>query len=257
MSSIRHTPPPKPEKLVLLHGAWTGAWVWDKLQPALEAQGWAVTAVDLPGDGRHRLAPEEVTESDYHEALAAAVGDGPAALVGHAGGGMLVTAGAEHLGTKVSHGIWISGMMLSRGENFNDIQALFAGPGKTFGVTPHVVASADGRSTIVPPEAAQHYFFHDLPEAQARAASHRLTPQPSAGRRMITVAGPGFDALPKLYVMALEDRAVLLDAQRLMCRNQSTLTVREMATSHVPHLTHPLALASVIDRWLLDSCGLG
>ncbi|KAJ5139059.1 uncharacterized protein N7515_003907 [Penicillium bovifimosum] len=39
--------PPKPT-IILVHGAWHGAWCWKFQIPALEALGYAVEAVDLP-----------------------------------------------------------------------------------------------------------------------------------------------------------------------------------------------------------------
>jgi pimeloyl-ACP methyl ester carboxylesterase len=34
--------------VALVHGAWHGAWCWERLQPELEASGHRVVAVDLP-----------------------------------------------------------------------------------------------------------------------------------------------------------------------------------------------------------------
>ena len=32
----------------LVHGAWEGAWIWERLTPELEARGHRVVAMDLP-----------------------------------------------------------------------------------------------------------------------------------------------------------------------------------------------------------------
>jgi pimeloyl-ACP methyl ester carboxylesterase len=37
--------------VVLVHGAWHGAWCWAALQAELENRGIASLAVDLPGHG--------------------------------------------------------------------------------------------------------------------------------------------------------------------------------------------------------------
>ena len=34
----------------LVHGAWHGAWCWDRLIPELENRGHSVIAMDLPSD---------------------------------------------------------------------------------------------------------------------------------------------------------------------------------------------------------------
>jgi len=42
---------PKQSHFVLVHGAWHGAWCWNKVVPMLRAKGHLVTAVDLPARG--------------------------------------------------------------------------------------------------------------------------------------------------------------------------------------------------------------
>jgi len=37
--------------ILLVHGAWNGAWCWSALHAGLDARGVASWAVDLPGDG--------------------------------------------------------------------------------------------------------------------------------------------------------------------------------------------------------------
>ncbi|MGZ4769676.1 MAG: alpha/beta fold hydrolase, partial [Ilumatobacteraceae bacterium] len=40
--------------IVLVHGAWHGAWCWDLVRERLESAGVHVVAVDLPGHGASR-----------------------------------------------------------------------------------------------------------------------------------------------------------------------------------------------------------
>lgn len=244
--------PPRPERLILIHGAWAGAWVWDGLIGELGALGWQAEALDLPGDGHHRIPPEAAVEADFHDAIAVAIhaGPGPVALVGHSGGGMLVTAGATAHPERVSHGIWIAGMLIPDGRSFDDVQEDLMGPGGRFGVTPHVRPSADGRTSTVPRQAAIAHFLHDADPAQAAAAADRLTPQPAAGHRLRTRANAGFDALPKLYVLAGDDRSVVPDAQRAMAASTGNVTLREIVSGHVPQLTRPGTLARIMNDWL-------
>ncbi|WP_172296397.1 alpha/beta fold hydrolase [Pseudoruegeria sp. HB172150] len=240
----------RPDRLILIHGAWAGGWVWDKLVPELAVRGRKAVALELPGNGHHPIAPENVAAEDYLKCLDDAIGDGPVALVGHSGGGMLMTAGAEYFGDRVSQGIWIAGMLLPDGKSFDDIQETVAGPGKRFGVTPYIVPSVDGRTSTVPPDAAIRFFFQDLPQGDAETAAARLTPQPAAGYRMTSQTGLAFTALPKLYVLARQDRSVIPEAQWLMCVGVKNLTVKEVDSGHVPQISQPSSLAEMIDGWL-------
>jgi pimeloyl-ACP methyl ester carboxylesterase len=244
---------PRPERLILIHGAWAGAWVWEPLVSALAELGLTAVALDLPGDGFHPITAGCVQIEDYFDVLDAAIGDGPAVLVGHSGGGMLVTAAAERFGRRVSHGIWIAGMLLSNGETFDDIQDQIAGHGRRFGVTPHLALSPDGLSSTIPADIALHHFFHDFPPDLAAAAVKRLSPQPTVGHRLRTTVGREFGALPKLYVHATEDRSVVPDAQRAMCATQETLRVVTLPTGHFPQMVQPVALASLMNDWLCST----
>jgi alpha-beta hydrolase superfamily lysophospholipase len=48
-------------RFVLVHGAFTGAWIWGPLAERLRSAGHAVEAFDLPGLGDDATLPEEVT----------------------------------------------------------------------------------------------------------------------------------------------------------------------------------------------------
>jgi len=241
--------------LILIHGAWAGAWVWDALATELEACGHRVICLDLPGDGTHPIPPEATTTADLHDALSTAIDsvDGPVVLVGHSGGGMLVTAGAERFPERVSHGIWIAGMLIPDGRSFDDIQTAIVGPGETFGVTAQVQSSDCGRYSVVPRQAAIDYFLQDASPEQQQYAADRFTAQPAAGRRLLTPTTAAFEKLPKLYVLTTEDRSVIPAAQRAMAGSTSQVCVAEIETGHVPQLICPDVLAGLIDRWLAAS----
>lgn len=239
-------------RVILIHGAWAGSWVWDGLTEELARRGWDATALDLPGDGFHPIAPEDATVDDLLACVTDAIdaAPGPVALIGHSGGGMLVTAGATARPDRVTSAVWVAGMLLPDGRTFDDIEDAVAGSGHSFGVTPHIRPSADGLTSTVSAEAGARYFFHDAEPDVAAAAAARLTAQPSSGHRLRTQAGPEFAAMPKLYVLATDDRSVLPEAQRLMCEGVEGLTVVEIDTGHAPQLTKTAELAEQLDDWL-------
>src|SRR5256885_11570395 len=69
----------------LIHGAWHGAWCWDRLVPELERQGHRAVAVDLPCDDPAATTMDNAKQ--VADSLADARDD--VVVVGHSLGGLV------------------------------------------------------------------------------------------------------------------------------------------------------------------------
>jgi pimeloyl-ACP methyl ester carboxylesterase len=83
--------------IILVPGLWLNASSWDAVVPALEAAGHHAQPLTLPGMDSVGADRGGVTRQDQVDAVVAAVdaADGPALLVGHSMGGVLVWAAAD------------------------------------------------------------------------------------------------------------------------------------------------------------------
>lgn len=112
--------PQQPPALLLVHGAWHGAWCWeDQFAPYLREQGLRVETIDLPGHGKpgpRRLPWLRVADYvDAVEARMAQIG-GPVVVAGHSMGGFTVQklmerrpatlAGAILVAAATPRGVW-------------------------------------------------------------------------------------------------------------------------------------------------------
>ena len=80
-------------RFVLVHGGFSGAWIWLPLMDTLKEAGHLVEALDLPGMGDDHTSASEVSLDSYAgpvcEVLAA--NSEPAIVVGHSMGGIVAT----------------------------------------------------------------------------------------------------------------------------------------------------------------------
>ncbi len=255
MTALAH-----PRQMLLIHGAWQGGWSFGAWLPELNRLGWEAHTVDLPGNGcdpADRTAPEDVSLALYVEhALAALQRIGPAVVVGHSGGGIVASQLAEAAPDEVRALVFLAGIMLPSGMRFVDVLARCAAAQPEVagfdirGIGPHLLRSADGLTTTVPPDAARHVFLHDVHAADpalATAAIQQLNPQPERGRGIapqLSVARHG--RVPRIYVEALQDRSLLLPVQRRMQLLSPGARRLSLDCGHVPQLAQPRRLAELL-----------
>lgn len=235
--------------MLLIHGAWQGAWSFDAWRPEMARRGWNITAVDLPGNGWGPHAHDSASLEEYVAAALHALArfDGPAVVVGHSGGGITASQLAEVAPDRVAALVYLAGMMLPSGMSFGKLIDLCQQDDPLAdldGIAPFLEWSDDGRFTTVPAVAARQIFVPDCePDAAARAVS-LLRPQPESGRKMAPrLTTQRYGRVPRLYVQALQDRSVVAPLQQKMLALSPGATVIEMDCGHVPQLARPQELA--------------
>jgi pimeloyl-ACP methyl ester carboxylesterase len=226
--------------IVLVHGAWHGAWCWRRVLPTLWSAGASVVVVTLSGLGEraHQLGPEITLGTHVDDVVTAvrAAECAGAVLVGHSYGGMVVTGAADVLGDAVGPLVYVDGVV----------------PG----------ASGECWSTRNPPEvqeqrraAIARYGYLPPPPpaafgltgADADWVARRQTPQP-AGVYDDPVA---FDearwaARPRTFVDCTTPPLPTIDPSRRLVREQPGWEVVEIATGHDPMVSAPAELAEVL-----------
>jgi pimeloyl-ACP methyl ester carboxylesterase len=242
------------DPVILVHGAWQGSWAWARFAPYLQAAGFITHAIDLPGNGADGSDPADVTFEaclQHVHGIARAL-DRPVSLVGHSGGGLLITAFAERWPGCVSRLVYVAGMMLPGGESFEDlVRSVSPQHPEAVGIWPHLEWSADRRISRVPAQAAIAFFLQDCPAEDAAAAAARLTPQGEGGRAVTTPATAlRYGRIPRLYVEALHDRSVILPVQRAMQARAPGALIVSLPTGHAPQFSAPAALAKAVIPFL-------
>jgi len=110
---------------VLIHGAYQGGWIWQRVAQRLRAAGHSVFAPSLDGcaERKGQLRPgidteshgDEIAQLLFYEDLRDAV------LVGTSSGGMVMAAAAERARDRIGRVVFADALALFNGEKIRDI----------------------------------------------------------------------------------------------------------------------------------------
>ncbi|OJF11003.1 alpha/beta fold hydrolase [Couchioplanes caeruleus] len=214
--------------LVLVHGAWHGAWCWDHLIAELTGRGWPNPAVvDLPS------ATGDSDAGLYDDARAVrqhlARFDEPVVVLAHSYGGMPVTEAAADV-PNVRQLVYLSAHMLDEGES---LVSPIGGPWYP----------PENRS-IAPPENPRELFYHDVPAEIADDAASRLRPQ-SARSFEEPLTRAAWKSIRSAYIVCDQDR-VFPEGLADKLAPKADL-VRRLPGSHSPFLARPATLADTLE----------
>ena len=119
-----------PATFVLVHGAWQGSWVWERVADRLRAAGHRVYTPSLTGLGEraHLAGPEvdlethiaDVTGVIEHHELANVI------LCGHSYGGMVVGGAADRVPQKIASLVYLDAFIPEAGKSLWDFLPLEA-----------------------------------------------------------------------------------------------------------------------------------
>jgi pimeloyl-ACP methyl ester carboxylesterase len=234
--------------VLLLHGAWQGAWVWDSQLAPLTAAGFNPSALDLPGNGADGRPPDTVKFADHiaHARATLLASPAPVHIVAHSGSGVLATQLAEDHPEKVSQIIYVAGMMLPSGITFPEMIAPFVeSDPSALGIGAYLHNKPEGSS--VPEEAAIQIFYHDCPIDVARNAASRLGIQgPAVRAPRVFHSAERAGQIRRSYIRCDADRSVIPAVQDAMCKAWPGALQVRLASGHAPMLAKPDALSATL-----------
>lgn len=253
--SMPESVPNSPPHVVLVHGAWHGAWCYSALQAELDRRGVASYAVDLPGHGVSGEAGGDLATDALalRSALRALAGRGVrrVILVGHSYGGAVISqyAGNVHSNEEpeVEHLIFLAAFALADGESV--ISALGSFPHHDVDLSAAIMSGPEGHSVLDATKAIPA-LYGSCDRAAASAAVARLTSQPMATMTQAIERSPLGD-IQSTYVVCSLDRAVHPDHQQIMANRCDFTFVLE--TDHSPFLSMTKDTADIISHVMKTS----
>ena len=235
----------KPAKVLLVHGAWAGAWCWQHVVAALHEKNIAVETIDLPAHGENRNDPIPQGLDDYANAVVSVLDQqtDPVILLGHSFGGQVVAQAAEYRPEKVLSLVYLAAFLLPSGTSFMD-----ATQGVETSDVLNNLAFNEGQSLVtIKDEAAHNAIAADVPMDAFMAAAPYMVPEPTAplGSPLKTSAKK-WGRIPRRYIYCTEDRAIPLNIQQGMAGSVVLDKTYTLATSHCPMFSAPQDTADII-----------
>src|SRR5207302_5536853 len=217
--------------VVLVHGAWADGSCWTGVIERLQAAGYTVRAPQFP------LTSLADDVARLRQVLA--FQDGPTVVAGHSYGGQIITA----LGTDAPNVVglvYIAAFGLAEGESLG---ALLGG-GPPSPALAHLIVDEQGFGWLPEDDFVGH-FAADVDPVQARVM-HAVQQPISMSAFEDVIGEPAWKSHPSWYLVATNDEAIPPDAERQFASRMGATTV-EVASSHVPMVSHPAEVVKLIE----------
>lgn len=224
---------------VLVHGAWRGAWCWQRVAGMLRRDGHDVFAPTLTGlcERSHLLTPavdldthilDVVNEMKWQE-LKGVV------LVGHSYGGMVISGVAEQMEKAIASFVMLDAFMPEDGQSVIDIWPAPMRDG--------LLAAQREGATTVPPRAAELFKVNEKDRAWVDA---QCTPQPiKCFLQKLPLTGARERIGKKTYIRAAAYANPYFDAGLASARAKHW-QIHEVACGHDVMLDMPERLTEIL-----------
>ena len=219
------------KNIVLVHGGFVDGSGWQGVYDLLKKDGFNVSIVQNPTSS---LADDVAVTKRTLSAQ-----DGPAILVGHSYGGVVITEAGND--PKVAGLVYIAAFAPDKGES---VSALIKNtpPGAP---VPPIMPPQDGFLFLDRAKFRESFAADVAPDAAAFMADSQVPWGLEALNGAVTE--PAWRTKPSWYLVSTEDKMIPPDAQRVMSKRAGS-TVVEASGSHAIYVSQPRAVANLVAK---------
>jgi pimeloyl-ACP methyl ester carboxylesterase len=217
--------------VVLVHGGFVDGSGWERVYGILREKGYRVSIVQNPTTSLADDVARAMRVLDQQ--------DGPAILVGHSYGGVVITEAGNH--PKVASLVYVAAFAPDEGES---VASLIANPPPGAPVPP-ILPPVDG-FLLLDREKFAGAFAADLNPKLAEFRANSQVPWGVAALEG-AVRQPAWRSKPSWYLVATDDKMIPPPAQHAMSKRVGA-SVSEVKASHAVYESQPAAVATAIER---------
>lgn len=234
--------------MVLVHGAFAGKYAWNLVAPQLEEAGNKVVTFDLPAHGDDNTQPGDASFDSYVATVVKAINEQSekVVLVGHSMGGVVISAVAEAIPSKIDKLVYLSAYIPQNGQSLQDLAQI---DGESL-IGPNLQFAPDYSGASLPNDVALQVFAHNCPDEikELITAKSRLEPL-AAFQAKAVVTDENFGAVAKYYIETLQDRGVGNTLQKKMVADNGQIQqVFSLDCGHSPYFEMPNELSQILNE---------
>ncbi|MFT6502232.1 MAG: pimeloyl-ACP methyl ester carboxylesterase [Crocinitomicaceae bacterium] len=233
--------------ILLIHGAWEGAWSWEQTTEHLEQNGHNIISIDLPGHGDDKTPISEITMALYANRVKQELEkiNGRVILVGHSFAGFVVSKVAEEVPEKIEKLVYVASAVPYEGKTV--IEVFTEDTESEF--LKNLIFSEDQSEVTMSRETIKNIVFTGATDEQIDALMPKLVVQATKPFFEQVITTPeNFGRVPKAYIETTLDRVTTIKAQRHGQKILGIDVVITLKNGHVPLETAPKELAHALNK---------
>jgi pimeloyl-ACP methyl ester carboxylesterase len=235
--------------LVLVPGAWLGAWVWDRVTPILRSEGLKVYSITLPGlaDRAEELTPD-LGLMDHVDDLVKKCQDlefRDAVIVGHSYAGAVVGAVARRLPDRFRAQVYLDTMPMDEGKSILE----GFGPEGRKKFENSIVVRNGTRVWPMPEPLSSAAPTDGLTPDDLNLLRTRGTPQPVRTYEEKLSGRVKSGSSPKSHAIScVENESAAATEKEEFLKSHPDWTYHSLPLCHWPMLSSPRELASILTK---------
>ncbi len=230
--------------IVLVHGAWGGAWIWRRVLVPLRRAGHEVHAVTLTGDGEraHLLAPGIGLRTHIADVLGLVRCEGlrDIVLVGHSYGGMCITGAADALLAQdrglMRALVYVDAQVPLPGESWSSLHSAET-------VAQRTALAAQHGGALPPPDPA---VFGMTGPDRDWLLRHQVPHPFGPYRDVLHYSAERLASVPRTYLACVAPAFATVLPHHERVRAMAGWKLQEMRTGHCPMVTAPAELTALL-----------